>query len=158
VTIEGRDVSLEPGEAVWVPGQAEHTHSGGEYVWEVLLAAEPPQQLEDVRTVFSSDPLEGVPAPPLEARMMRIELVPGGMTTVHTHPGPEHIFVTEGRIEYESAPTGTIAISAGQDRALPADTPVQKRNPFGEMAAFLAWFLVDPDRPFAPTTAFDVAP
>ncbi|MCI0900718.1 MAG: discoidin domain-containing protein, partial [Chloroflexi bacterium] len=36
----------------------------------------------------------------------------------------------------------------------PAVTPVQKRNPSGEDAAFLSWFLVDAGQPFASPAVF----
>ena len=42
----------------------------------------------------------------------------------------------------------------GGAEAIPPDTALQKRNPFKEPAAFLSWFLVDPDQPFAPKASF----
>lgn len=60
------------------------------------------------------------------------------------------------------AACGDDAGGAAGDRAdagalgggIPPGTPVQKRNPFKRPAVFLSWFLVDPDRPFAPKARF----
>jgi quercetin dioxygenase-like cupin family protein len=79
----------------------------------------------------------------------------GGRTTVHTHPGPEFIYMTRGRIEYENALVGTRRLGPGGAEAIPPGTPVQKRNPYEREAVFLSWFLVDPDKPFAPEAEFE---
>jgi quercetin dioxygenase-like cupin family protein len=78
----------------------------------------------------------------------------GGLTTVHTHPGTEFIYMTEGRIDYENALVGVKRLGPGGAEAIPPDTPVQKRNPYRREAVFLSWFLVDPGEPFAPEAEF----
>jgi quercetin dioxygenase-like cupin family protein len=126
----------------------------GAAVWDIRLAA-PGSGSEAGRRVFESAPLEGTPERPL-ASMIEVRVPPrGGRTTVHTHPGPEFIYMTEGRIDYENALVGTRRLGPGGSEAIPPDTPVQKRNPYAREAVFLSWFLVDPDQPFAPGAAFE---
>jgi quercetin dioxygenase-like cupin family protein len=127
--------------------------SEGAEVWDIRLAA-PGSGRQGARRVFESEPLEGVPERPL-ATMIEVILPPrGGLTTVHTHPGPEFIYMTEGRIDYENALVGVKRLGPGGAEAIPPDTPVQKRNPYRREAVFLSWFLVDPDEPFAPEAEF----
>jgi quercetin dioxygenase-like cupin family protein len=125
----------------------------GAAAWDIRLAA-PGSGNEVGRRVFESARLEGIPDRPL-ASMIEVRLPPrGGRTTVHTHPGPEFIFMTEGRIDYQNALVGTRRLGPGGAEAIPPDTAVQKRNPYRREAAFLSWFLVDPDEPFAPGSEF----
>jgi quercetin dioxygenase-like cupin family protein len=126
----------------------------GAAVWQIRLAA-PGSDQERGRPVFESDPLEGIPKRPL-ATMIEVSVPPrGGRTTVHTHPGPEFIYMTEGKIDYENALVGTRRLEPGGAEAIPPNTPVQKRNPYLNEAVFLSWFLVDPDQPFAPPAEFE---
>jgi hypothetical protein len=78
-----------------------------------------------------------------------------GQTIVHTHPGPEFIYVAQGRIEYETGLEEAVELTVGADAALPADTGVQKRNVSEDRARFWSWFIVDPQRPFAAEATFD---
>jgi quercetin dioxygenase-like cupin family protein len=50
--------------------------------------------------VFASVPLEGIPEPPVTISFIRVELPPGSQTSIHTHPGSEFIYETEGDIDY----------------------------------------------------------
>jgi quercetin dioxygenase-like cupin family protein len=126
----------------------------GAAVWEIRLAA-PGSGPEGGRPVFESEPLEGIPKRPL-ATMIEVSVPPrGGRTTVHTHPGPEFIYMTAGEIDYQNALVGTKRLGPGGAEAIPPDTPVQKRNPYPNEAVFLSWFLVDPDQPFAPPAEFE---
>jgi quercetin dioxygenase-like cupin family protein len=128
--------------------------SEGAGVWDIRLVA-PGARPEGGRRVFESAPLEGIPEQPV-ASMIEVRLPPrGGRTTVHTHPGPEFIYMTEGQIDYENALGGTKRFGPGGAEAIPPDTPVQKRNPYPNEAVFLSWFLVDPDKPFAPPAEFE---
>lgn len=159
VTIDGQEIMLQPGEAVFVGQDVEHTHVTGSF-WDILLTApdaEPPSGLEDAEQVFASVPLEGIPEPPVTISFIRVELPPGSQTSIHTHPGSEFIYETEGAIDYQNAIIGTERTEAGGTHMLPRDTAVQKRNPEGETAVFLSWFIVDPDMPFAPEASFDEA-
>jgi quercetin dioxygenase-like cupin family protein len=125
----------------------------GAVAWDIRLAA-PGSRSGAGRVVFESAPLKGIPEQPV-ASMIEVRLPPrGGRTTAHTHPGPEFIYMTEGRIDYENALIGTRRLGPGGAEAIPPDTPVQKRNPYEREAVFLSWFLVDPAEPFAPGSEF----
>jgi quercetin dioxygenase-like cupin family protein len=104
--------------------------------------------------LFESPPLEGVPDGEVELRFIRVEMPSQSQTSIHTHPGPEYIYVTEGEFEYQNALIGTKTMGPGDDAALPADTAVQKRNPRGPTAVFLSWFVVAAGEPFAPAAEF----
>jgi len=45
-------------------------------------------------------------------------------------------------------------LQVGTVRSLPANIPVQKRNPSRQAAAFLALFIVDPEQPLASEARF----
>jgi quercetin dioxygenase-like cupin family protein len=104
--------------------------------------------------VFESEPLQGIPANPVASFLSVRAPARGGQTTVHTHPGPEFIYLLSGQIDYQNALIGTRRMRPGDAEGIPPDTPVQKRNPYAKDAVFLSWFLVDPDKPFAPATRF----
>ena len=152
--------ALPPGAGAAIEPGVRHTHAAadeGSVLWEVRLAAPdspPPRGAARVRRVFESDVLEGVPEL-AAASFLEVTVPPrGGQTTVHTHPGPESILQLSGRIDYQNAIMGTKRLRPGATEAIPPGTAVQKRNPFAEPATFLSWFLVDPDRPFAPQASF----
>lgn len=157
VTIDGRQQDLQEGDAVFVPDGTRHEHGAG-LAWDVLLAdpqVAPPAGVTDP-PVFRSEPLEGLPDGSAQLRTLLIELPPGAKTSVHTHPGPEYIYVTGGRFTYENAIIGAVEAVEGDAHTLPPETAVQKRNEDGDgVAAFLSWFVVDPDAPFAPSASFD---
>jgi quercetin dioxygenase-like cupin family protein len=158
VTVDGEAQTLQVGEALFVAQDARVSLQRGEGLWHIVLAdpeADAPAELEGADVVFSSGELEGIPDAPVELRFLLVALPMGGMTSAHTHPGPEFIYVTRGDIEYETGLNDTEMLHVGDHRALPAGTAVQKRNPVGAMAAFLSWFFVDPDRPFASEESFD---
>ena len=145
----GAGAAVEPG--------ARHTHAAAEdaaVVWEIRLAPADSRPPPGARRVFASDTLEGIPAR-ANASFLLVTVPPrGGRTTVHSHPGPEFIYQLSGEIEYQNAIVGSKRLGPGGAEAIPPDTAVQKRNPFKEPAAFLSWFLVDPDQPFAPKATF----
>lgn len=158
VEVGGAEVTLGPGEAVFVDEGTDHTVPDGTF-WAFLLTdpeAAPPAGLEEATQEWSSGPLEGLPDGEADVRFLIVDLPPqGGQTTVHTHPGPEYIAVVEGDIEYETGLEEATVLTDGDEAALPRDTPVQKRNPSDEPARFWSWFIVDPDQPFAAEAAFD---
>ncbi|MDP9315446.1 MAG: LPXTG cell wall anchor domain-containing protein, partial [Chloroflexota bacterium] len=82
----------------------------------------------------------------------------GGQTSIHTHPGPETIYVRAGPFEYQNALHGTETVQVGDVRSLPPVTPVQKRNPSSQQAAFLTLFVVDQNQPLAPEASFATTP
>jgi quercetin dioxygenase-like cupin family protein len=152
--------SLREGEGAAVESGLPHRHAAGSdspAFWEVRLApprSGAPPGVGPARRVFESQPLDGIPAPAL-ASFIEVTVPPrGGRTTVHTHPGPEFIYELSGRIDYQNAIIGTRRLGPGGAEGIPPETAVQKRNPFARPATFLSFFLVDPDRPFAPKARF----
>ena len=156
----GGHTSLGAGDAAAVGAGVRHIHRAGDagaVLWEIRLArpaAAPPPGAGSARSVFVSDPLEGVPAP-AAVSLIEVTVPPrGGRTTVHTHPGPEFIYQLTGRIDYQNAIVGTRRLGPGGAEGIPPGTAVQKRNPYADPATFLSLFLVDPRRPFAPRADF----
>jgi quercetin dioxygenase-like cupin family protein len=156
----GGRTPLAEGDGAPIPAKTPHRHeadAAGSVLWEIRLAhpgAAAPPGARPVRRVFESAPLEGIPAP-ARASLIEVTVPPrGGMTTVHTHPGPEFIYQLAGRIDYQNAIVGTKRLGPGGAEGIPPGTAVQKRNPFARPATFLSLFLVDPARPFAPRASF----
>jgi len=154
----GRERTLAPSQGAAVRGGSLHHHDAdddGAVLWEFRLARPGAAAVRGAtRRVFESEPLRGIPAP-AEASFLAVTLAPrGGRTTVHAHPGPELIYQLSGRIDYQNALIGTTRLGPGGLEGIPPETAVQKRNPYKEPAVFLSWFLVDPDRPFAPKASF----
>ena len=154
----GRDRTLAAGEGAAIRAGSFHRHGAVDdraVLWEIRLARPGAAPAPGAtRRVFESEPLRGTPAP-AEARFLAVTLAPrGGRTTVHVHPGPELIYQLSGRIDYQNALIGTKRLGPGGLEGIPPGTAVQKRNPFKQPAVFLSWFLVDPDRPFAPKASF----
>lgn len=156
VTLGDDDTRLEEGEAVFVPGGETHAHGMAD-AWDVILAtADAPAPGGVTEEVFRSDELQGVPPNGVLLRTILVELPPGAETSEHSHPGSEFIHVTQGAFMYESGVSAEQTTAVGDSHTLPADTPVQKRNPDSETsAAFLSWFIVDADEPFAPEATLE---
>jgi quercetin dioxygenase-like cupin family protein len=151
---------LAEGEGAPVAAGTRHTHAaadGAAVLWEIRLArpgAGAPPGVRGARRVFESEPLEGI-QPDAIASFLRVTVpARGGMTTVHTHPGPEFIYQLSGQIDYQNAIVGTRRMRPGDAEGIPPNTAVQKRNPLAADGVFLSWFLVDPDKPFAPLAEF----
>ena len=162
LTLNGQPVSVPQGAGTWVAAAANHRHGGlgGDVIlWEIRLAAEGagfPPGVVNAREVFQSEVLQGIPDQPLGVFVL-VRVPPGGQTSVHTHPGPEFIYQLSGEIDYENALIGETMMVPGEFEGVVPETAVQKRNPSDSDAIFLSWFLVDPDKPFASATRFDVA-
>ena len=163
VEIDNETRNLAPGEGHAIAADRTHLHRAGDEAavfWEIRLAqpdAAPPPGVTDVRRVFTSEVLEGVPDQP-RASFVEVVVPPnGGETSVHTHPGPELIYQLSGEIIYENALIGERRLGPGGLEGIPPDTPVQKRNPTDEDAVFLSWFLLDPGQPFASAAFFGAA-
>lgn len=156
--LDGAEVVLEPGEAAFVEDGVEHTPIEGDH-WAFLLTdpdADPPPGLDDATRKMTSGPLEGLPDESAQVRFLLVDLPPeDGQTAVHSHPGPEYIYVAQGQIEYETGLTETTELTVGDDAPLPGGTAVQKRNVHSETARFWSWFVVDPDEPFSSDATFD---
>jgi quercetin dioxygenase-like cupin family protein len=157
----GQEEEIKPKGGAIAQAQTRHVHEAPEdarsVFWDVVLA-EPGAELPGVRgaeRVFETEPLEGIPEQ-AEVAFLEVVLPPGGgQTTVHTHPGPETIYVTSGPFEYENAIEGSTTVNDGDLKSIPPNTGVQKRNPGGGTPRFLSWFIVDPSKEFAPPTEFD---
>ena len=52
-----------------------------------------------METVFVSLTLKGISKNPLTVFVL-VKVLPGGETSVHTHPGPEFIYQLSGAIDY----------------------------------------------------------
>lgn len=160
LSVDGSPVTLAQGEGAAVPADSSHVHAapdqGPSVFWEVRLAR-PGSPLPGARRsepVFESEPLEGIPDAP-SLRFIRVDLGPGAETSIHTHPGPEFIYGTDGTFTYENGLEGAREFGPGDAAGIPPDTSVQKRNGTEATASFLSWFLVEAGKPFAPGAAFD---
>lgn len=159
LTVGSQDEVIEAGGGAIVASGQAHVHEATDepsVFWDVLLT-EPGAQLPGVpgaERVFATEPLEGLPEQ-AEVAFLDVVLPPGGQTTVHSHPGPETIYVTNGPFDYQNGIEGTTKVDAGALKSIPPDTPVQKRNPGDGEPRFLSWFIVDPSKEFAPPTEFD---
>ncbi len=153
LTVGDQVTTIEAGKGAAVSA-ASHTHSPGTFL-EVRLAAPGSVPQANATRVFASETLQGIPAGTINLQFVDVVLPPnGGMTNVHTHPGTETIYARAGMFDYQSALHGTEMLQVGAVRSLPPDTPVQKRNPGGQEAAFLALFIVDPAKPLATEASF----
>ena len=153
----GGSDELETGQGAAVAAQVQHRHiaiDGPSSFWETRLDRPGSQLLDPVApTIFESEVLEEIPDGPL-AVFVLVVVPPGGETSVHTHPGTEFIYQSEGHIHYQNEIIGTKRLVPGDVEGIPPETAVQKRNAYEEDAAFLSWFLVDPARPFASPAVF----
>ena len=149
---------LAEGQGFALETEVEHRHrapeDGPSIFWETRLdrPGSAPAGF-DVEIIFESPVLEDIPDQPL-AVFVLVVIPPDGETSVHTHPGPEFIYQLSGGIDYQNGIIGVRRMTPGDIEGIPPVTSVQKRNPFGEDAAFLSWFLVDTTLPFASPAAF----
>ncbi len=149
--------TLAEGEGAAVMAGSEHLHEAldeDSVFWETRLVSPDYGLIEpNVEAVFVSPTMEDIPEDPL-AVFVLVEIPPGGLTSVHTHPGPEFIYQLYGGIDYQNGIIGVRQMTAGDIEGIPPATSVQKRNPSEASAAFLSWFLVDPEQPFASPAVF----
>ena len=150
---------LGPAQGAAVRSASEHRHEapvGPSVFWEIRLAAAGSPASPNVPNsvlVFESSTLEGIPSQALGV-FVHVLVPSGAETSVHTHPGPELIYQTVGRIEYQNALIGPREMGSGEIEGIPPRIAVQKRNPFVQDAEFLSWFLVDVTQPFASPARF----
>jgi len=155
----GLDVeSLPEGRGAAVMEGIEHRHhapGGASVFWETRLDRSGSVAAGiDSDVLFESPVLVEIPATPF-AVFVLVVIPPGGATSVHTHPGPEFIYQLSGGIDYQNDIIGVRRMTPGDVEGIPPVTAVQKRNPTGEDAAFLSWFLVDSSQPFASPAGFN---
>jgi quercetin dioxygenase-like cupin family protein len=72
-----------------------------------LLAQQPPIK----RTVLQQKDIEGVPG--REVVMFLAEIIPGGVSGRHLHPGPEFFYVLEGSLTLEPEGQAPITLKKG---------------------------------------------
>ena len=130
---------------------------GAATVWDIRLRppadGAAPDYAPAATLAWRSDPLQDIPPLPL-AVMALVTVPPGGQTIVHTHPGPEFIVVTAGRIDYQNAHKEALGVGVGTAETIGPGVQVQKRNPYDEDGVFLSLFLVDAGQPFASAARF----
>ncbi len=157
LTTGGGVQRVAEGRGFAVEAEVEHRHhapDGPSTFWETRLDRPGSAPAgPDVETIFESPVLEDIPDNPL-AVFVLVVIPPDGETIVHTHPGPEFIYQLSGGIDYQNGIIGVRRMAPGDVEGIPPVTSVQKRNPTGEDAAFLSWFLVDPFQPFASPAVF----
>ncbi|MDE2639130.1 MAG: hypothetical protein OXI03_00960, partial [Chloroflexota bacterium] len=89
---------------------------GSATVWDIRLRppadGAAPDYAPAATLAWRSDPLQDIPPLPL-AVMALVTVPPGGQTIVHTHPGPEFIVVTAGRIDYQNAHKEALGVGVG---------------------------------------------
>jgi quercetin dioxygenase-like cupin family protein len=78
----------------------------------------------------------------------RVELGPDAPVVRHKHPGEEVIYVLEGSLEYTIDGQPPITYTAGEALTVPADTIHSVRNVGSTVAAELATYIVETDKPF----------
>ncbi len=126
----------------------------GAVIWDIRLApADGQAPTPDARLVFVSEPLHDIPPAPLVI-LAEVIVPSGGLTVVHTHPGPEFIYVTSGVIDYQNANKLSEGVGVGTAETIGANVAVQKRNPYPQEAAFLSLFLLDAAQEFATPARF----
>lgn len=158
LTVDGNETTLDTDEAAFTAADVEYDIEGEGLIWDIRLThpdAEPSDGIEGGEEVFASDQLEGLPDESAQVHFVRVVLASGEETSVHTHPGPEFIYVTDGEIIYENELVDPKTMQPGDSHSMPAQTAVQKRNPDEDTAVFLSWFLLDPEMPFSTDTSFD---
>ena len=153
--------SLGPEEGVLVNAGVPfelRARDGPATVWDIRLRPPADEAAPDYAPAatfaWRSDPLQDIPPLPL-AVMAIVTVPPGGQTIVHTHPGPEFIVVTSGRIDYQNAFKQAPGVGVGTTESIGPGVQVQKRNPYDEDGVFLSLFLVDAGQPFASAARFD---
>ena len=78
------------------------------------------------RTELVRAPLDGIARG--DGTILRVELVPGGATPPHRHPGQEYVYVLEGSIAIEPRGGAAVRLDAGQVRVNPAGEVHLVRN------------------------------
>jgi quercetin dioxygenase-like cupin family protein len=81
---------------------------------QILIA----QQAPVTRTILQQKDLEGVSG--REVIMYRTEIVPGGMSGRHYHPGPELAYSLEGAVSFELDGQPPVTLKAGESVHIPA--------------------------------------
>jgi quercetin dioxygenase-like cupin family protein len=78
----------------------------------------------------------------------RVDIGPEAPVVRHKHPGEEVIYVLEGSLEYDLDGREPVTLGAGDVLTVPAETVHSVRNVGEGIAAELATYVVEKDKPF----------
>jgi quercetin dioxygenase-like cupin family protein len=81
-----------------------------------------------------------------ETVQVRVDFAPGASFPMHTHPGEEIIYVTDGVLEYVVGGK-TVRAKAGEVLFVPYGVPHSARNPGTVAAAELATYVLRKGKP-----------
>lgn len=154
VRIGSAAVTIPEGKAFGVPAGVAHTHlaagQGESRIVASQLAGEVATwgTLEIVRTRRTTS-LAGFRQGPQLARLSEVVLAPFAQTPVHSHPGPEAVYILEGPIVLQTEGK-LVMLLRGDLAVLPGDTALQARYIGGTgQGRFLALFVVAEGAPFS---------
>jgi quercetin dioxygenase-like cupin family protein len=85
--------------------------------------------------------------PGREVVQARVELDPGVVSSRHTHPGEEIVYVLEGSLEYRVEGKPPVTLEAGDVLFIPAGTIHAAKNVGRGKGAELATYLVEKGKP-----------
>ena len=153
VRIGAETITIPEGKALGIPAGVVHTHlSGGQPESRIVAAQLAPEEANwgDVAVAKArrTGPLAGYRQGPQMARANVVVLAPFAQTPVHTHPGPEAVYILDGPIVLQTE--GKLSMMLQGDLAImPGDTPLQGRYIGGAgQGRFLALFVVAQDAAF----------
>lgn len=87
----------------------------------------------------------GVPG--REVIQARIDIGPGVVAPMHTHPGEEIIYVIEGSLEYQVEGKPPVTLEAGDVLFIPAGTAHGAKNVGSGNGAEIATYIVEKGKP-----------
>lgn len=164
---ERRVTSLPPGTLVWrietLPTSSAAKAARNPYALSASLAGKhwlftlssPGGATQGATRVREIGPIQIPQARTYLLRINRAGGPPGSHTPVHSHPGSEAIYVLAGQVMHRTS-HGTDY--AGSGEALNAHAPemaMQLTSSGSTPLEQLVMFVVDADKPFAPTARFD---
>ena len=85
--------------------------------------------------------------PGREAIQVRVDLDPGVMFPLHSHPGEEIIYVLEGEWEYQVEGKGAMRLKAGEVLFIPAGVRHGAKNVGSGKGSELATYIVEKGKP-----------
>jgi quercetin dioxygenase-like cupin family protein len=154
VRIGSAAVTIPEGKAYGIPAGVAHAHltagQGESRIVASQLAGEAATwgTLEILRTKRTTA-LAGFRQGPQMARLSEVVLAPFAQTPVHTHPGPEAVYILEGPIVLQTEGK-LVMLLRGDLAVLPGDTALQARYIGGVgQGRFLALFVVAEGAPFS---------
>jgi quercetin dioxygenase-like cupin family protein len=99
------------------------------------------------RTVLQTNPLVTVPGH--DAIAVRAELIVGGSSPRHQHPGEEIAYVLEGQLTFELAGKAPVQYGPGDAVFIPANTPHVARNVGKVPVKLLSTYIIASGKPLA---------